>query len=117
MNSLRGSVTFSNLTGPSTDVFNVGDTWQLTIHDGPPNSPVNLLLDNSAYPPPFKVVGTTDANGDLKLTGTITHAQAGSEVYQPFYMQFANTYPGYQDPTAPAGYRNVLVGLVDYTVR
>jgi hypothetical protein len=116
MASRGGSVTFSNLTGTSTTALNVGDTWQLAIQNGPPNSPVNQLLSDT-YPPQFKQVGTTDANGNFTLTGTVTQAQAGSVAYQPFYLQFANTTPGYQDPTAPAGYRNVLVGLVDYSVQ
>src|ERR1039458_7874403 len=115
MNSCGGSVSFCNLTGNSADVLNVGDTWQFSIRGGPPNTPIRQLMDCWTYPPPYKTVGTTDAQGNLTLTGTVTAAQGGSQVWQPFSIQFPNTYPGYQDPTAPTGYRNVFIGGASVT--
>ena len=117
MNSCGGSVSFCNLTGNSADVLNVGDTWQFSIRGGPPNTPIRQLMDCWTYPPPYKTVGTTDAQGNLTLTGTVTAAQGGSQVWQPFSIQFPNTYPGYQDPTAPTGYRNVFIGGASFTVQ
>jgi hypothetical protein len=117
MNSCGGTVTFDNLTGNSADVLNVGDTWQFSIRNGPPNTPVRQLMDCWTYPPPYKTVGTTDAQGNLTLTGTVTQAQGGNQVWQPYYMQFPNTYAGYQDPNAPAGYRNVLIGGAEFAVQ
>ena len=117
MNSCGGSVSFCNLTGNSADVLNVGDTWRFSIRGGPPNTPVRQLMDCWTYPPPYKTVGTTDAQGNLTLTGTVTAAQGGSQVWQPFSIQFPNTYPGYQDPTAPTGYRNVFIGGASFTVQ
>ena len=117
MNSCGGTVTFANLTGNSADVLNVGDTWQFSIRNGPPNTPVRQLMDCWTYPPPYKTVGTTDAQGNLTLTGTVTQAQGGNQVWQPYYMQFPNTYAGYQDPNAPAGYRNVLIGGAEFAVQ
>ena len=114
MNSCGGTVTFDNLTGNSADVLNVGDTWQFSIRGGPPNTPVRQLMDCSTYPPPYKTVGTTDAQGNFTLTGTVTQAQSGNQVWQPYYMQFPNTYAGYQDPNAPSGYRNVLIGGAEF---
>jgi hypothetical protein len=123
MNAVGGTVTFSNLTSPSTNTLNVGDEWELSITGGPPNTPLLQLMNNYTYPPQFETVGVTNASGDLTLTGTITQSQAGTAVYQPFYLQFPNSVggynvsdPGYQDPNAPAGLRNVLVGLVAYSV-
>ena len=117
MNSCGGRVSFCNLTGNSADVLSVGDTWQFSIHGGPPNTPVKQLMDCWTYPPPFKTVGTTDAQGNFTLTGTVTEAQGGSQVWQPLYMEFPNTYPGYQDPTAPTGYRNVFIGGAEFSVQ
>ena len=114
MNSCGGSVSFCNLTGNSATVLNVGDTWQFSILGGPPNTPIKQLMDCSAYPPDYKTVGTTDAHGNFTLTGTVTD---GSQVWQPFCMEFPNTYPGYQDPTASTGYRNVFIGGVEFTVQ
>ena len=117
MNSCGGTVTFANLTGNSADVLNVGDTWQFSIRNGPPNTPVRQLMDCWTYPPPYKTVGTTDAQGNLTLTGTVTQAQGGNQVWQPYYMQFPNTYAGYQDPNAPAGYRNVFIGGPGFAIQ
>ena len=74
-------------------------------------------MDCWTYPPPYKTVGTTDAQGNFTLTGTVTAAQGGGQVWQSFSIQFPNTYPGYQDPTAPTGYRNVFIGGASFTVQ
>lgn len=115
MSQVGGSITFSTSSSDITNL-NVGDTWQLTIAGGPKMTPVMLLTNNYAYPPPFQTVGMTDNKGNLKLCGAATQAQQGQIVYSPYYMLFPNTYPGYVDPTAPAGYRNVLVALVAFNV-
>ena len=117
MNAGGGQVYFVNKTGLSTAILHVGDEWQLVITGGPASSPLLLLTSNTTYPPPYETVGTTDADGNITLSGTITWDLVGTRVYQPYYMQFSSAaYPGYQDPNAPAGLRNVLIALVCYNV-
>ena len=120
MGDLGGTVTFSNLAGRSSNVFSVGDKWQISIVKGPPKTTVNLLTSNVIYPQQYKALGTTDASGDFTLSGTITQDQAGTSIYWPIDMLFPNSvggYTNYQDPNAPTGYRNVLVALIDFSVR
>jgi hypothetical protein len=117
MNAVGGQVYFVNKTGLSTSILHVGDEWQLVITGGPANSPLLLLTSNTTYPPPYETVGTTDTDGNITLSGTITWDLVGTRIYQPYYMQFSSAaYPGYQDPNAPAGLRNVLIALVCYNV-
>ena len=118
MNSLGGKVTTVNMGGDGADSLQVGDQWQLSIVGGPPNTELKQLMSNTAYPPPYQTVGTTDAHGNLTLTITATADQVGTRPYLPYYMQFANPagVPSY-DPTAPPGYHNALVALVAYDVQ
>src|ERR1035437_997065 len=117
MNSLGGKVTSLNVGGDGEDSLQVGDQWQLSIIGGPPNTELKLLLNNSAYPPPFQTVGTTDAHGNLTLNVTATADQVGTRPYLPYYMEFPNPagVPSF-DPGAPPGYHNALVALVAYDV-
>ncbi len=107
MNQLGGTVALDNLSGGDANAFKVGETWRLSISKAPANTALKQLTNAATYPPPFKVVGTTDAAGSLTLTGTVGQ---GADAYSsPLYMLFPNTYAGYVDPNAPAGYRNVFV--------
>jgi hypothetical protein len=117
MSAIGGKVTSLNVAGEDNDSLQVGDQWQLSIVGGPPNTELKQLLSNTAYPPPYQTVGTTDAHGNLTLTITATADQVGTRPYLPYYMQFPNAagVPSY-DPTAPPGYHNALVALVAYDV-
>jgi hypothetical protein len=119
----NGSVKFQNMTGDSTDTLQAGDQWQLVIRGAPPHTDLKLLLDNRAYPPPFQTVGTTDAQGNLTLTGQVSASQVGTTPYLPYYMAMPNSLggswnqPGVQDPNAFAGFHNTLIALVNYDVQ
>ena len=106
MNQLGGSITLENESGGDANNFQVGEQWKLTINRGPANTELHQLMNCWAYPPPFKTVGKTDAQGNLTLTGTVG---VGETAQQPLWMLFSNPYPGYVDPNAPAGYRGVFV--------
>src|ERR1035437_8478175 len=90
MNSLGGKVTSLNVGGDGEDSLQVGDQWQLSIIGGPPNTELKLLLNNAAYPPPFKPVGKTDAHGTLTLTAPATPAQVRPRPSLPYYMDLPN---------------------------
>src|ERR1035441_9016965 len=102
MNAGGGQVYFVNKTGLSTAILYVGDEWQLVITGGPASSPLLLLTSNTTYPPPYETVGTTDTDGNITLSGTITWDQVGPRVYQPYYMQFSSAaYPEFAHYIGP----------------
>lgn len=73
------SVQIQNTTRPGSANFQVGDSWQITI-SGPANAPVASSATqngNSLGTTPF---GSTNANGQMVLTGVMGTAQIGSWV-------------------------------------
>jgi hypothetical protein len=72
-----GSISFQNLSSGNGSVLKVGDHWRITISGATPNAPVSVsggMNGTSAT----NAMGSTDANGNFSLTGTISADEVGS---------------------------------------
>ncbi len=69
------SAVILNKTSGNTSIFKVGDKWEITVK-GAPNTDVYVVggIDGEQVK---NKMGRTDANGILKLSGTISSDQAG----------------------------------------
>jgi len=69
------SATIQNLGTGSASNFKVGDSWKVTIQ-GQPNKPVTAIGGKNGASH-TTVMGTTNSNGVLVLTGTMSQAEIG----------------------------------------
>ena len=75
----NGSVTLTNLTGPSANLFTVGDNWKLTLSAPQyPNTTIWLYGGQNGNYTNTNAVGKTDASGNFMLTGTMQTSDIGN---------------------------------------
>ena len=110
-NWAQTSATLSNVSRPGQSP-QIGDQWSLAI-TGTPNTPVTGSASQNGAGASTSPMGTTDASGNLTLTGTFGAADVGSWVESylvgsgsPATVSFTVAAPAPYYPTAPAGTSN-----------
>lgn len=76
-------VSIQNTSGGSSSAFTVGQNWSVTV-TGPPNTQVTATASFGGTSQGPTVMGTTNAQGQLVITGSMAQGNVGSWVEQWF---------------------------------